>query len=762
MLILEMMASPSVMFRYKYIVSSTKISILIKRKAYATEKRNDAADVVNMATLNNNCIVKFDAFGFSVKDFLTRHILLRCDSSGDLYPVTQPSPVPHALLYVSPSTWHQHLGDPDEDVLRSLVSYPQPSWVKLHGVFVTTCSDDGLSAIATKLEECPNNINTCAIKNLKKTSQTPKGIPVGHKMGFKPKQVFQPVSKNTTTDTCGKKTNNSESTKEVSKLNPFEVLTSVDNDVDLSTNKGISNSANEGTINVSSSNTHIAEKIDKIERKIREGKLRFVDDDGNPLVPTGIVDSDSEVKVVFDETANLRLSTSGKDGSDKGYGINSLLEQWRDSYPDNDDYDPYVEDMYENHDMFKHLQSICDDLNITPNPRFHGRISYISPLPKYPVVALSDSNCRYAMYDEYNALIRNSTWILVSKPPNTNMVMSMWLFRHKYHVDGSLSRYKARLIANGRSQQYGVDCDDTFSPVVKPTTICTVLSLALSHNWRIHQLDVKNAFLNGDLSKIVYMHLMFGFNGLRDMHYELDLLQCITSSLHKEFDMIDLGALNYFLGISVTRNSIGMFLSPKKYAIELLDREHMTTCNPTRTPVDTESKLGADGDPVSDPTLYRSLACGLQYLTFTRPNISYVVQQVCLYIHDPREPYFSAFKRILRYVHGMLDFGLQLYASSTRSLVAYSDADWAGYPTTMRYTLGYCVFLRDSLLSWSAKQQHTLSRLSVEAEYRGAANVVAETTWLPNLLRELHMPLSFATLIYSDNVSAIYLTANLV
>ncbi|GKB27142.1 hypothetical protein Tco_0866543 [Tanacetum coccineum] len=111
------------------------------------------------------------------------------------------------------------------------------------------------------------------------------------------------------------------------------------------------------------SNTPIGEKINKIERQICDGKLRLLDNDGNPLVPTGIVESDSEVEVVFDETANLRISTSGKDGSDKG-GTNSLLEQWRDSYPNNDDYDPYDDDMYENHDLSEHLQSICDDLDI--------------------------------------------------------------------------------------------------------------------------------------------------------------------------------------------------------------------------------------------------------------------------------------------------------------------------------------------------------------------------------------------------------------
>ncbi|GKE80532.1 ribonuclease H-like domain-containing protein [Tanacetum coccineum] len=123
-------------------------------------------------------------------------------------------------------------------------------------------------------------------------------------------------------------------------------------------------------------------------------------------------------------------------------------------------------------------------------------------------------------------------------------------------------------------------------------------------------------------------------------------------------------------------------------------------------------------------------------------------------MHDPREPHFSALKRILRYVRGTLNYGLQIYSSSTSSLVAYFDADWAGCPTTRRSTSGYYVFLGNNLLSWSSKRQFTLSRSSAEAEYRGVANAVAETSWLRNLLRELHSPLSTATLVYCDNVSA--------
>ncbi|GKA90037.1 ribonuclease H-like domain-containing protein [Tanacetum coccineum] len=224
----------------------------------------------------------------------------------------------------------------------------------------------------------------------------------------------------------------------------------------------------------------------------------------------------------------------------------------------------------------------------------------------------TDPNWPHAMYDEYNALIKSSTWVLVLKPPNVNVVRSMWLFRHKYHVDGSLSMYKARLVANGRSQQFDVDCDDTFSPVVKPATIRTVMRTGLVS--RRFVVTRPCSYINMALRNVI---------------------------ISKEICFGDFG------------------------------KAHMANCNPTRMPVDTESKLGSDRDPISDPTLYRSLA-------------------------------------------------------------------------------------GDNLLSLSTKKQHTLSRSSAEVEYRGVANVVAETAWLHNLLKELHTPLLSATLVYCDNVRVLH------
>ncbi|XP_026429813.1 uncharacterized protein LOC113326267 [Papaver somniferum] len=161
----------------------------------------------------------------------------------------------------------------------------------------------------------------------------------------------------------------------------------------------------------------------------------------------------------------------------------------------------------------------------------------------------------------------------------------------------------------------------------------------------------------------------------------------------------------------------------------------MTKCNPVATPVDTDSKLSATSGPAfSDLTLYRSLAGALQYLTFTRPDIAYAVQQECLFMHDPREPHMHALKRILRYLQGTINHGLFLSVSTISGLTTYSDADWAGCPDSRRSTSDFCIFPGDNLISWSSKRQATVSRSSAEAEYRGVANTVAETTWLRNLL----------------------------
>ncbi|XP_047341171.1 uncharacterized mitochondrial protein AtMg00810-like [Impatiens glandulifera] len=225
--------------------------------------------------------------------------------------------------------------------------------------------------------------------------------------------------------------------------------------------------------------------------------------------------------------------------------------------------------------------------------------------------------------------------------------------------------------------------------------------------------------------------------------------------------MKDLGPLSYFLGIAVTRHKNCLFLSQTKYAHDIIKKAGMTDCNPASTPVDSKGKMSTQsGIFYGDPISYRSLCGALKYLTFTRPNISYVVQQVCLFMHAPQVAHMNALKRIICYIQGTADYGLQLYKSSITSLISYTDADWDGCPDTGRSISGYCVFLGDNLISWSSKRQHTLSKSSAEVEYRGVANVVSKSCWVRNLLLELRCSVTQETLVYCDNVSAIYLSSN--
>nr|XP_020195612.2 uncharacterized mitochondrial protein AtMg00810-like [Aegilops tauschii subsp. strangulata] len=240
-----------------------------------------------------------------------------------------------------------------------------------------------------------------------------------------------------------------------------------------------------------------------------------------------------------------------------------------------------------------------------------------------------------------------------------------------------------------------------------------------------------------------------------------ELLRQHTARLSAEFAIKNLGPLHYFLGIEVVRCADGFFLHQQQYAQDLLERAGMLNYKPIPMPIDTKAKVSAlDSSPAPDAAFYRSIVGTIQYLTLTRPDLQYAVQQVCLHMHAPRNTHWNLVKRILRYIRGTTTLGLTLTASPSTDLVAYSDADWAGCPDTRCSTLGYCVYLGPSLISWSSKRQPTVSRSSAEAEYRAVANAVAEYSWLRQLLQELLLDVPKATIVYCDNVSAVYLSAN--
>ncbi|CAN6271199.1 unnamed protein product [Urochloa humidicola] len=313
------------------------------------------------------------------------------------------------------------------------------------------------------------------------------------------------------------------------------------------------------------------------------------------------------------------------------------------------------------------------------------------------------------MQTEFAALQHNRTWTLVDHPPGARIITGKWVFKHKLRSDGTLERYKARWVVRGFNQRPGVD----FGRFLATSTDA--------------------------------------------------LLRDLITKLKGVFAVKDIGPLAYFLGIDVQRSNDGFFLSQARYVEDLLERVGMSNCKPVATPADTKPKQSAtDGMPLStaDTHYYKSMSGALQYLTVTRPDIAYAVQQLCLHMHSPRDVHAVMLKRVLRYVKGTPTIGIHLSAMSSPTLTTYLDADWAGCPDTRRSTSGFCVFLGDTLVSWSSKRQTTVSQSSAEAEYRGVANAVAECSWLRSLLGELGCKIDGATVVFCDNVSAVYMSWN--
>jgi hypothetical protein len=188
----------------------------------------------------------------------------------------------------------------------------------------------------------------------------------------------------------------------------------------------------------------------------------------------------------------------------------------------------------------------------------------------------------------------------------------------------------------------------------------------------------------------------------------------------------------------------------------------MVDCKLVSMPMDTQAKISTTSGPlVADPTQFRSLTDTLQYLMFTHPDIANAVQQICLHMHDLREPHLNVMKHVLRYLRGSLDFSLHLRRSASSSkLTVYTNTDWAGCSDARQSTSSYVVFHGDNLISWYSKRQNIISRSSAKAEYRTVANGMAEACWLRQLLQELHAPLSKSTLIYWYNVSVVNLSIN--
>ncbi|PKU82366.1 Retrovirus-related Pol polyprotein from transposon TNT 1-94 [Dendrobium catenatum] len=430
---------------------------------------------------------------------------------------------------------------------------------------------------------------------------------------------------------------------------------------------------------------------------------------------------------------------------------------------------------------------------------------------------------RTAMKAEFSALQQNGTWSLVPRPTNKPILGCKWTFKNKLHPNGQIARHKARLVAQGCSQEFGVNYTETFSPVAKMVTIRILLTIAVQNQWPVIQLDVTNAFLHGDLSDEIYMKQPAGFidsqhpqhvcklhksiYGLKQsprqwfqkftaflqslgfqfskadpslllynqnsiqiffLIYVDDILVAgndntkiasILQQLHSEFHLKQLGEVSLFLGIQVNKTEQGYFLHQAHYARELLHHAGFLECKPAATPMGTKRKHSVDDQPFQDPSHFRKLAGSLQYLTITRPDIAFATNSICQHMHKPRITDYQDLKRLLRYIKGTVDFGLPLQ-SGTLQLNAYADADWAADPHDRKSISGHCMFLGTNLISWSVKKQVTVAKSSTEAEYRSLSSATSEILWLRRLLSEFHVPQNAPTTLMCDNTSAIALAHN--
>ncbi|GJZ17253.1 putative RNA-directed DNA polymerase [Tanacetum coccineum] len=343
----------------------------------------------------------------------------------------------------------------------------------------------------------------------------------------------------------------------------------------------------------------------------------------------------------------------------------------------------------------------------------------------------------------FNDFVVGSSKLYGRKP-----VGSKWLWKIKFKSTGEIERYKSRVVAKGYSQREGFDYSETFSPVVKMSTVRCMLNVAICNGWDLFQLDVNNAFLYGDLMRSSQAmecqdDLTLVENGFVQSKYDYSLFTktsgdmvlmllvyvddiVITGNdnseigkfkemLKSKFQIKDLGNLKYFLGIEVIDNDDGVCLSQRKYCLEVLHEYGLLAGRPG----------------------------------FTRKLL-----------HAPLSSHLEAAFRVLRYLKNSPGSGIQINKVGNLKLRAYADSDWARCPATRKSVSGYCVFLGSSLITWKSKKQSTLSRSSAEAEYRSMASATCEVIWLSNLLGDMGVKNLLPVVLYCDNSSALQIAAN--
>lgn len=435
-----------------------------------------------------------------------------------------------------------------------------------------------------------------------------------------------------------------------------------------------------------------------------------------------------------------------------------------------------------------------------------------------------------AMEKELLSLQKNEVFDLVKLPNDKKAIGCRWVFKRKIKEDGSVDRYKARLVTQGFAQQPGQDYDETFCPVVRYESIRYVIAMASQMGMMLHQMDVTSAFLNGELDNEVYMKQPTGFTieGKEEYVYKLkrslyglkqaprcwnttldvqlkkigfqqhssdsclyvsgqkdelfiiavyvdDLIlatrnkkrmDVVKKLLANQFEVKDLGELNYLLGVTVKQDhsSNSVWIGQPTYTSNILDRFGMSESKAVVTPVSSCSKLiqATDSDEIVDQELYQSAIGSLQYLaTMTRPDIAFALSNVAKFNSKPTTKHWTAVKRIFRYLRGTQKFGL-LYKQlpKRQECIGFSDSDWAGDLSDRKSTSGYIFTVGGGAISWKSKKQSCVALSTAEAEYIALSQAAQEAVWLRSLNVGLKLEMTAPTIIYEDNQSAICIARN--
>ncbi|KAJ9542158.1 hypothetical protein OSB04_028664 [Centaurea solstitialis] len=360
--------------------------------------------------------------------------------------------------------------------------------------------------------------------------------------------------------------------------------------------------------------------------------------------------------------------------------------------------------------------------------------------PSNVTEALDISDWVTAMQEELNQFERLGVWRLVPRPKNKIIIDLKWIFKNKKDEDGIVTRNKARLVAKGFKQQAGIDYDETFAPVARIEAIRIFLAYAAHKNFTVYQMDVKTAFLNGELKEEVYVSQPEGFvDRTKPNHvyildkalYGLKQAPRACDLMTTWFEMSMLRELSFFLGLQVLQKPDGFLINQSKYIGDLLKRFHMDTSSVAKTPMASGTLIGADpkGKPIDQKT-YRAIIGSLLYLTASRPDIMFATCFCACFQANPKESHMMAVKRILRYLKGTPNRGLWYPKESGFELVAFSDADHGGCQLDRKSTSGHVQFLGDKLVSWGSQKQHCVSTSTTEAEYVAAASCCSQVLWM--------------------------------